>query len=61
MSDMQDNETVGAKDRYGSIVNIISRDAKDGVTGTRNNINIGSENENNQFLVLNSQSEAPGI
>jgi len=61
MSDMQDNETLGGRDRYGSIVNILSKDAKEGKNGTRNNLNIGSEAENNPFLVLNSQSEGPGI
>lgn len=55
---MQDNETIGGRDRYGSIVNIIPN-VKSPPNATRN-LNMGNNAENNPFLILNSQSEAAG-
>ncbi len=52
MSDMQDYETIGAKERYGSIVNIIPN-VKSPPNATRNH-NTGNDAENNPFLILNS-------
>ena len=56
MSDMQDYETIGGRERYGSIVNIMPN-VKSPPNSTRN-LNLGNNGENNPFLVLNSQSEA---
>ena len=53
---MQDYETIGGRERYGSIVNIMPN-VKSPPNSTRN-LNLGNNGENNPFLVLNSQSEA---
>jgi hypothetical protein len=58
MSDMQDNETIGGRERFGSIVNIMPN-VKSPPNATRN-LNISNDGENNPFLILNSQSEAAG-
>ena len=55
---MQDNETIGARERFGSIVNIMPN-VKSPPNATRN-LNIGNDGENNPFLILNSQSEVAG-
>jgi len=51
MSDMQDNETIGGRERYGSIVNIVPN-LQSPSNATRNHN--GNEGENNPFLILNS-------
>ncbi len=56
---MQDNETIGGRERFGSIVNIIPN-VKSPPNATRNLNLAGNDGENNPFLILNSQSEVAG-
>jgi hypothetical protein len=56
---MQDNETIGGRERFGSIVNIITN-VKSPPNATRNLNLAGNDGENNPFLILNSQSEVAG-